>query len=189
MDDPGLVGMIECVGDLAGDAKGLFDRKRPFALESSPEGLARHVGHHVVDEPVGLPRVVEREDVRMLQPRGDTDLVEEPLGSDRGRDLGPQHLERHVATVLDVPREKYEGHPTFTDGPDVGVAFGQGQAEALEYRIGQGRDGRIRGAWDSVSEWVGKNRPVKFPSRSRIAQAGAASGRAFLLARMPKPTF
>ena len=38
----------------------------------------------------------------MLEPRGELDLALEPLGAERGGELGVQHLERDLAVVLVV---------------------------------------------------------------------------------------
>ncbi len=46
----------------------------------------------------------------MLEPGGDLDLAEEPLGPERGGQLGPQHLHRDLAVVLDVLGEVHGGH-------------------------------------------------------------------------------
>ena len=40
-----------------------------------------------------------------LQPRGELDLAQEPLGAQRRGELGAEHLERDLAVVLEVVRE------------------------------------------------------------------------------------
>ena len=47
----------------------------------------------------------------MLQPRGEHDFALEPLGAERGGDLGVEHLERHRPIVLEVVGEEDRGHP------------------------------------------------------------------------------
>ena len=41
----------------------------------------------------------------MLEPRGRLDLGQEPLGAERGGEIGVQHLDRDVAIVAEVVRE------------------------------------------------------------------------------------
>jgi hypothetical protein len=41
-------------------------------------------------------------DVRMLESRRDADLAEEPVAAERGGQLGPEHLDRHLAVMSDA---------------------------------------------------------------------------------------
>jgi len=45
----------------------ITDRQLFFALQSLAQGLARHIGHDVIEEPLRLPRIEERQDVRMAE--------------------------------------------------------------------------------------------------------------------------
>ena len=72
-------------------------------------------GHHVVDEPVRLSGIVQRQDVWMHHARDDVDLVQEPFGADRARDVRTQHLERDVAVMLAVVRDVYRRHPAASE--------------------------------------------------------------------------
>ena len=66
------------------------------------QGLALEEGHGV-PEPAGrLARVVDRQDVWMLESRSETDLSKEPLGPKLGRQLGMEDLERDGTIVPDV---------------------------------------------------------------------------------------
>ena len=89
----------------------------PSRASRSPQGLALDERHHVVEEraasrPVGgdLARIDEGQNVGMLQVRGDADLAQEPLGAERGGELGLQDLERDRAIVLEVVREEDGRH-------------------------------------------------------------------------------
>ena len=73
--------------------------------------------------------------------RHDADLPEEPLGLDRGGELGMHHLEGDVAVVPDVVREidGCRAAPAEEDGGAVGlpfnsVAVGEGCGESIGYR-------------------------------------------------------
>jgi hypothetical protein len=74
------------------NAHGVSDRELFFSVESVAQRLALNVRHHVVEEASGGARVVQRQDVRMLQPRGRFDLEEEPVGPESRREFGVQHL-------------------------------------------------------------------------------------------------
>jgi len=54
--------------------------------------------------------VVQRQDVGMIQPGGDRDLTQKPVGTEQRRQLGPQHLDRDGAAVLHVVREVHRCH-------------------------------------------------------------------------------
>ena len=68
-------------------------RSEPHRLRHRQRARARRVAerlpvdvrHHVVEQPVSLAGVVDTEDVRMGELRGDSDLPEEALGADRRR--------------------------------------------------------------------------------------------------------
>jgi hypothetical protein len=57
------------------------------------------VRHHVVEESAGDTRVEQSHNVRVLQPGDQLDFLEEPIGSEGTRDLGPEHLEGDKATM------------------------------------------------------------------------------------------
>ena len=75
------------------------------------ERLALDVRHDVVEQPVDVARVVQRKDVRMVQPRGDVDLAEKPLAADGGADVGVEDLDRDPPVVLVVLGQVDRGHP------------------------------------------------------------------------------
>ena len=76
--------------------------KLRLAVEPRAQRLALDERHHVVEQPVRLARVEQRQDVRMLQVRRDLDLGEEPLDPSDGAELGIEHLERDLAVVPEV---------------------------------------------------------------------------------------
>ena len=94
------------------------------------ERLAVDERHDVVEEAVGLARVEERQDVRMLQVRGGLDLDQEPLGADDGGQFGLQDLERDLAVVLQVLGQVHRGHAALAELALDAVAAGQGGGEA-----------------------------------------------------------
>ena len=66
----------------------------------------------------------------MLEVGGGLDLTEEPLGADDRGQFGPQHLEGHLAVVLQVLRQVHRGHAAGAELPLDAVAVGEGGGEA-----------------------------------------------------------
>jgi hypothetical protein len=73
------MGVRESLGHLARDAERLGDRHLDLASEPVSQALALDVRHRIIEEAVGLAGVVERENVRMVEPGRDPDLAEEAL--------------------------------------------------------------------------------------------------------------
>jgi len=63
MHDPMAVGAGQRIHHLPDDPHRLVDRQFPFAGEPMAERLPLDVGHDIVDESIGLARVVQGEDV------------------------------------------------------------------------------------------------------------------------------
>ncbi len=51
----------------------------------------------------------------MLQSGRDRDLAQEPVGPDRRRDVGAQHLERDAPVELHITRDEDDGHAAVAD--------------------------------------------------------------------------
>ncbi len=68
----------------------------------------------------------------MLEIGRGSDLLDESLGPEDGRQLGPQHLHRHLPMVLQVLGEVDRRHPTATEFALDLVAVGEGGFEAVE---------------------------------------------------------
>ena len=67
--------------------------------EPIAQALALDVGHHVEHQPRRFPRIVQRENVGVLQIGGGLDLGQESLASQDGGELGLEHLDRDLAVV------------------------------------------------------------------------------------------
>ena len=115
MDDAVLVGVLQGAADFAGDLERGVERKLLFPREPLPERLALGERHHVVEQAAGLPRVVQRENVGVLEGGGDLDLAEEPVAAEDGRQLGLEHLDGDAAVVLQVLGEKDDRHPALAE--------------------------------------------------------------------------
>ncbi len=111
------------------DLDRLRDVELPLPVELVPQRVALHVRHHVEQERVGLPRIVQRQDVRVLQVGRHLDLLQKPLGPDHRRQLRPQHLQRHLAVVLHVVRQVHRRHPALAQVGFDPVTVGQRRRE------------------------------------------------------------
>src|SRR2546425_10004002 len=75
----------------------------------------------------------------MSEARRDLDLPQEPLGADRGRELAPEHLDRHLAVVLLVLGEVDGRHAAPAELAVDGVAVREGRGEGgVRFRHARG---------------------------------------------------
>jgi hypothetical protein len=116
-----------------------------LAREPRAQRLALDERHHVVQQPARAPRVEQRQDVRVLQRRGDADLREEPLGPHGRRELLVQHLDGDAAAVPQVAREVHGGHAAAPELALDRVAAGERLREPVGGRRGGGRRPERRG--------------------------------------------
>ena len=97
MDQPELVGAIECVGDLGEDAK----RPPCVELATHDQILERRSSdqlHRDEEAVVALPRLVHGDDVRVVHRALNPRLVAEALAeAGVGGQLGREQLERYLA--------------------------------------------------------------------------------------------
>ena len=105
------VRVLERAGGLGGDPERRIDRQLPLPPEPVTERLALDERHGEPQPAGALARVEHGEDVRMLQPGGQLDLPLEPLGAERGRQLGMEHLQGDGALVAKVLGQVNGGHP------------------------------------------------------------------------------
>src|SRR5215210_2096684 len=95
----------ERFGHFSRDPDRVANWKLALALQTSAERLSLHVRHHIVQQPIRVSGIQQREDMRMLQLGGRLDLAEETLTSQRRRQLRMQDLDGYVAIMFDVLRE------------------------------------------------------------------------------------
>ena len=72
---------VEGVGDFERDAHRHIDRELRLPVEAVAEVLSLHDGHDEIEKPVGVSGVVEREDVRMIEPRRQPDLAQKAIAA------------------------------------------------------------------------------------------------------------
>ncbi len=121
----------ERIGYACGDGHRTARFEYPLPVEQSAQRLAVDVRHHVVEEIARLTGVVQRHYVRMGEPRGDLDLLEEPFRADRGRELRVQHLDGHVAVVLAVVGKIDRGHSPTPEDALQGVSVRERRPECV----------------------------------------------------------
>ena len=130
MDDALAVGVVERGGDLPREPERLVHRELPLAGQPGAQRFAGDVRHDVVEQAVGLARVDQSEDVRVLEVGGDLDLGQEALAAEDGGELGVQDLDGDLAAVLEVLGEIDGGHAALAQLALEAVAVGQGRREA-----------------------------------------------------------
>ena len=104
------VGVAQGIGHLTAQVQHLVQRQLLLASQAFTKGLALDVGHDVIQASRRLARVVQREDVRMVEPGGGLDLEEEAVDPEARGELGAQDLHSYWASVLQVPGEEDQGH-------------------------------------------------------------------------------
>ena len=127
----------------------LRDRQLSLPLQSGPQCLARHQRHHVVQQPRRLsspvsrllsfrpriPRIQQRQYMRVLQTCGGADLAQEPFAAKRRAQVGMQHLDRDIALVLEVVREIHRRHAAGAKFALDAVPVRERHTEALDRHV------------------------------------------------------
>ena len=132
MNQPVAVRVPQAFGDLLDDPHRLLHRELTLAEQAVPKRLAVDVGHDVVEDPVGLARIEDGQDVGMAQAGGDPDFPKEALGADRHGEVGAQQLDRDHPLVPEVAGQEHGGHAAPSELAHEGIAARQGRAETLE---------------------------------------------------------
>jgi hypothetical protein len=116
VDQPLRVGRVERGGDLAADVERAVGAQPALAAQDAREVGALDVLHRQVQQAVLLARVVDGDDVRMLQRGGDPGLAVEAL-VEAGRlgQLGGDDLDRGAPAQVEVLGPVDEAHAAATD--------------------------------------------------------------------------
>ena len=124
-----LVGVLERLGGLPGDPHRVLHRQLPLPPQPVAQRLTLDKRHGEPELAGGLARVVDGQDVGMLEPGGELNLVLEPLGAERGSELGVEHLERDRSLVLDVAGEIDRRHAPASELALEHVAVAQASSQ------------------------------------------------------------
>ena len=114
--DLALPGMRERAGDLQRVVERVAERQRTVRVHQVADVRAVDVLEHDVADAAVFADVVHAGDVRMIEPRGRAGLRLKPPLRLRVAGLPErQHLHRHGAVQVGVPRAKHGPHPAAAD--------------------------------------------------------------------------
>ena len=138
MNDPGAMGLGECVGHLAEPADRERYRDGAVAVDAFPEGLAIDQGHDVVEEcsfatlraPGYFAGIDEAENVGVLELGGDADFAEETVAAECGGEVGAEDLDRDPSPVADILGDPDRGHAALPEQALEPVTSLEGRGEA-----------------------------------------------------------
>ena len=125
MDDAVCVGVAEGARRLVGNPHRLVQGSWPSRASRCRSVSPSTYGMVYQSPPGGLARVVNRQDVGMLQPGGDLDLEQESLRADGGGELGVEHLEGDRPVVAEIVSQVDRGHAATAQLALEAVAIGQ----------------------------------------------------------------
>src|SRR5688572_10310887 len=93
---------------------------------------------------------MQRQDVGMVESRGELDLSQKPVRAERSGQIGMQDLERHEALVLAILREIHSRHAAAAELTVDRVVVRDRGAQPLECRIHSffTSSSRLPGIWD-----------------------------------------
>ena len=137
MDEALVVSVCEGVSDLASERKDLADGKLFLSGEQVAQGFAPDVRHDTVDNAVGFTRAQYRNDVGVVQLRGDLDLTKEAIAAQDGTEYVPEHLDGYEGIRLGIVGEIHGGHAATSENGIHPVAVTQCDTNVIEL-IGQG---------------------------------------------------
>jgi hypothetical protein len=116
VDEPFRVGGVEGVRDLRDDRECPGGSQRAFTSKHGAQVRALDVAHREVEACVGVARVVDRDDVRVIEARCDPRLAEEALAeSVVSRVTRSEDLEGHVPVEAAVVRAVHLSHAAAAD--------------------------------------------------------------------------
>jgi hypothetical protein len=113
--DPLRVRVGKCVCRLPRDGAGRIDRHLTLAVHAVAQRFAADVWHHVIEKCFDVSRIVERENVGMLQTRECADLAYEANLTRVGCRIRIEDFERDVALVPEIAREVHCREGALTD--------------------------------------------------------------------------
>jgi hypothetical protein len=134
VDDVVAVRVRERIGDLARDLERVIDRQLLLACEPVSQRTALDVRHDVVEEAVRFARIVERQDVRVIETGRDLDLAQEPVRPEHGREIRLEDLDGDRATVLQILGEPDGGHAAASEDTFDRIPFGERLLQPVDHR-------------------------------------------------------
>jgi len=115
MDYAVPVGVVESTGDFMREPHRIIYRELPLALEPGAQRLAVYVRHHIEELSFHLPRIEQREDVRVLQGCRDVNLGEKTICAEDRRELWVNNFDGDLAAMPHILRQIHGGHSAPTE--------------------------------------------------------------------------
>ena len=129
--------MAQGARHLTREPQRLLERQRPLARQARAQRLPFHVRHDVEEMVPGRAGIEQGNDMRMVQPRRDLDLSEEPILTDGLHHGWLHHFDRDEAVVLRVFRQVDGRHAAAADLADRAVTVeNERRRQARGDRIG-----------------------------------------------------
>ena len=123
------VRVLERVGGLRCDPERRVHGKLLVSIEPVPQRLALDERHREPELPRRFARIVDRQDVRMLQAGGEPDLALEPLRTEGVAEVRMEHLEGDGTVVPEVVRQVHRRHTAPAELALDAVALGEALLE------------------------------------------------------------
>ena len=115
MNHAASVRVLQRLGHRGSNPHRFVNRQLLVAVQTVPECVPLHVGHHIEQEGIRLARIEQRQDMRVLQVGRRLDLSQKPFRADDCGQLGLQDLERDLSLMPEIISEINRGHPALTE--------------------------------------------------------------------------
>ena len=134
VDEPARVRRVERGGDLRDDAERAAHRQPSLGDEQRLQVAAVDVLHRDVEHVVGLARVVDGDDARVVERRGEPRLAQEPLAEVGLAERRGEELQRGGASEPNVLGAVDDARPAFADRLDQPVPADLGVDPPVPHR-------------------------------------------------------
>jgi hypothetical protein len=131
VNDPLAVSEIESLGNLSDYSKGILHAQKAFFAQAIPERFPRDIRSDEERNAVYVTRIVDWQNARVLEAGQCVDFTMESTRADGGRKLRPQNLDRDVASIAKVAREKHRGAAAMAESHDDFVATSEAGAAQI----------------------------------------------------------
>ena len=173
VDDVVTVRVVERVGDLARDAGRLLDRQLRRRARAGRAATARPRSASRNRRSRPPPRVEQRQDVRMAEPRRDLDLAQEALAPERlARSRACSTLIGDVATVPQIAGEKHRRHAPFPKHAVERIPIREGKTQPGQQIRVQGTRLVIGSRYDNLLRARRARRPNRRCGREPPSEPG-----------------
>src|SRR5688500_7038835 len=135
MHDTGCMCVTQRTGHVAENVETFRDWKASLCLEPRSQRFAVDERHREVRQAVGFASGQERNDVRLLQPRGELDLALEAIRVYASGKLRRKHLHDHPAVQAILGCEKNARHSAAAKLFLYGISCTEGRLELFEHGL------------------------------------------------------